>query len=323
VLLAAAVAALLGLAPAQALAAEVSLGRSDADGSQRFHQASVRTEAGETSDLRVEMRSGTIEDRSNRVEPVGNRADDDCDQSNRDRRLRCPPLNQVTIAGGGGGDRFTIFGYTCTNRACAFGRENFDNGPAAIVNPGPGQDTIRLDWGGTGEVRLDLRDGSADRIECSGRAVDIEVRSRDSDDDFRSCPEPGDSPRSGDDRDRSAPRASLSARRLLSRRSVRRSGIGAICTISEDGTCSVTGSISARAARAIGIRTRARRYTIVRGASPDADSGRQSVRVRLTRRARIALTRRRTRGLRVLLTAVARDRDGNASSARFTVTLRG
>jgi hypothetical protein len=316
---------LLGAVPTEALAAQVALSGSDSAEGQRFYQSNVRAAPGEANDLRVEMRSGTIEDGAARLEAVGDRADDECRESNRNRRLRCPALNQVSISTADGDDRITVFGYTCTARACAFGRGNFDNGPVAIVDPGPGRDVVRLDWGNTGEVRLDLRDGALDTVECNGRAVDLEIRTRDPEDDIRTCPTPRGSPPPGSPpgRDAVPPRVSLSAPRVQSRRSALRLGIRTLCSTTAEGTCSVTGSISARAARALGIRTRARRYTIVRATSPSAAAGRRRIQARLTPRARAALGRRPTPGLRVLLTAVARDRAGRASSARFTVTLRG
>ncbi len=325
VLLAAVTIALLGAAPSETLAARVALTGSHSDDGQRYFQATVRADAGESNDLKVEMRTGAIEDDRAGLEAVGERAEEECRRRNRGRRLNCAPLSRVTIFAGDGDDRITVFGYTCTSRACAFGRGNLDSGPEAIVEPGPGRDELRLDWGGTGEVRVNLRDGAADTVSCNGRAVDLEIRSRDPADDIRACPSPrGSSPPGGSPRDDTVPpRASLSARRVQTRAAALRLGIGAVCSTTKEGICSVTGSISARAARALGIRTRARRFTIARGATTFSEPGQARVQARLSPRARTALRGRRTRGLRVLLTAVVRDRAGNASSARFTVTLRG
>ena len=320
-LVVAAMIATLAVAPPDALAMRVALNGSDSADGQRYFQAAVQAAGGETNDLKVNLASGVIEDDGAKIEIVGSRADDECRSSNARRRVTCPQLNRALIATGDGDDRITVFGYTCRSRACAFGKENLDSGPEVSIDPGPGRDEVRLDWGATGEVVMSLRDGAKDTISCNGRAVDLEIRTRDSEDDVRNCPRPRGSPPSGDDA--APPRATLSARRVQSRAGVARLGIGTLCSSTREGTCSVTASISARAARALGIRTRARRYTIARGSASVSGPGRTKVSARLSPRARGALNRRRPAGLRVLLTAVVRDSAGRASSARFTVTLRG
>ena len=316
--------ATLAVAPPDALAMRVALSGSDSADGQRYFQAAVQAAGGETNDLKVNLASGVIEDDGAKIEIVGSRADDECRSSNARRRVTCPQLNRALIATGDGDDRITVFSYTCRSRACAFGKENLDSGPEVSLDPGPGRDEVRLDWGATGEVVMSLRDGAKDTISCNGRAVDLEIRTRDPEDDVRNCPRPRGSPPSGSPgNDAVPPRTSLSARRVQSRAGVARLGIGTLCSSTREGTCSVTASISARAARALGIRTRARRYTIARGSAPVSGSGRTRVSARLSRRTRAALSRRRPAGLRVLLTAVVRDSAGRASSARFTVTLRG
>ena len=316
--------ATVAVAPPEALAMRVALSGSDSADGQRYFHAAVQAAGGETNDLKVNLASGVIEDDGAKIEIAGSRADDECRSSNARRRVTCPKLNRALIATGDGDDRITVFSYTCRSRACAFGKENLDSGPEVSIDPGPGRDEVRLDWGATGEVVMSLRDGAKDTISCNGRAVDLEIRTRDPEDDVRNCPRPRGSPPSGSPgNDAVPPRTSLSARRVQSRAGVVRLGIGTLCSSTREGTCSVTASISARAARALGIRTRARRYTIARGSAPVSGSGRTRVSARLSRRTRAALSRRRPAGLRVLLTAVVRDSAGRASSARFTVTLRG
>ena len=319
-LLLAVAAVLLGAMPSEALASRVTLTGSDSVEGQEYFQASIQGESGEVNDLKVVMASGVIEDDPAEVEAVGRRTADACRSRNRQRRLDCEPLNRAVVSGGDRDDRITVFGYTCTVRACALGRSNLDNGPDAVVDPGPGADTVRLDWGDTGRVQLSLRDGAHDTVECNGRAVELDIRNRDPEDDVQNCPRRRESdPR----RDITPPSASISARRVLSRAGVLRLGITTLCTSNEAASCSVRASVSNAAARSLGIRSRARRFPIAKGAETASQPGRTRVHARLSPRARRALTGRRTPGLRVLLTAVVRDGEGNTSIKRFGVTIRG
>jgi hypothetical protein len=157
--------------------------------------------------------------------------------------------------------------------------------------------------------------------------VDLEVRSRDPEDRIEGCSagsgggdgSPAPAPPAASNP--TAPRVDFYARRLHRRGSVLRSGLKATCAATEAGTCSVTGSISRGAARALGIRTRARRYVIARGTTAIPGHGPNAVQIKLSPRARAALRGRV--GLRVLLSATMVDRAGNRATDLFTVTLRG
>jgi len=201
------------------------------------------------------------------------------------------------------------------------------------VDPGPGRDTVRffgvppIPSRDVDEVRVDLRDGEADDLSCVGVTDGFVVRVRDRDPEDRmeaTCNVVADKASGAPPaRDATPPRVDFYTRRVHRRGGVLGQGLKATCSATEAGTCSVTGSISRSSARALGIRTRARRYLILRGSTAVPAAGAHQVRLRLTRRARTALRGRRVRELRVLLTATMVDGAGNRSFDPFVVTVRG
>lgn len=190
---------------------------------------------------------------------------------------------------------------------------NLDPFTVGIV-AGSGQDRLRLARGpGYG---LTLADGEVDTVTCEqpGR---LQIRSRDPQDRFVNCF------RDDSSRDGAPLRVDFYARRLQRRSSVLRYGLKVVCAATAPGTCSVRATISGRAARALGIRTRAGRYVVGRGSDTASTSGPNKIRVRLSRRARAALRGRRVRGLAVLLTGTMVDRTGRRATNPFGITIRG
>lgn len=189
------------------------------------------------------------------------------------------------------------------------------------IDPGPDRDRLHLRAGSGRDVRVNLRDGSVDRLSCSDEtAVRVD---RDAEDQIDGgCRlQSGEAP-APPAADTVPPRVDLTARRAQRRASVLRSGLRTVCATTEPGTCSVTASLSRRAARSVGIRARAPRYLIGRASAAVPAPGARRIQVKLSRRARSALRGRRITRLRVLLTATMVDRAGNRARRPFTVTIR-
>lgn len=308
-----ATAALLVALPAGASAAVVDyrLGGAQLLVYGDLDESNAYTVSGEGGDLRI---------RDERHDIRG--GDDRCTRrSSRDVICPSPSGGVLSIAGSYEDDVITVDLASLPPRGVS----------RVFVDPGRGRDRVQFVNGNNGAptdrtVQLDIGDGKADDVSC-GNWSRFRVSDRDAEDridrdcnvvtgDGRGAPAPPA-------RDGTPARIDLYTRRAQRRGSVLRLGLKAVCSATEAGTCSITGSISRSAARALGIRTRARRYPVLRGSTAVPAAGPNKVRAKLSRRAQAALRGRRVRGLRVLLTATMRDRAGNLSTNQFTVTLRG
>jgi hypothetical protein len=299
-----------GLAGLPAVASATEVRASQSEGTQESPDNYLRVRGDDGESNAIEVDGERVTDRKADIRDASD-PDERCSRRSA-RELRCPSHDYLTIDAKDSDDTITV--------------DLSGSGPGnAWITPGNGRDRVRLVFSGTSNRNADvfLRDGEADQVTCEGgRRGVVRVQNRDPEDRVTDCPGAGGSP---------APPASGPApqrldfysRRVHGRAGVLRRGLRATCSATAAGSCSVTGSISRTSARSLGIRTRARRFVILRGSTPISGRGANVVQVQPSRRARAALRGRRVRGLRVLLTATLRDGAGNRDVNRFAVTLRG
>jgi len=294
----------LGGLPSSALAltASASYQEDGGDGYPILRVSLSEPRGGESNAITIN-RDGRVRDEGHELRYDGPDEDDGGCARESSHALDCESVDSLAISSGARDDTIDV-------------EVSANQGRAVYITPGPGRDQVRLGYPG-GPYRLALADGEVDTVTCESLEGRGEVVSRDPQDQFVNC---GGNDNANQD---SPPRLELYARRAQRRGAIIGRGVRATCSASEPVTCSATASISRSAARALGIRTRSRRYVIARGQAAIAAPGRQAVGLRLTRRARSSLRGRRVRALRVLLSATAVDRGGNRSTDLFTVTLRG